>query len=250
MKVKPEMTNITVRYPVSAFQNIDERLVEVSDASHAAGLEFVIVKGTAWNRCNILDGSDLDFFMTRNGQYQPYDTVPDNIRALISERFRDLLVVPRGDDYDAQVRALDYYIDCELTLHLDKRYSEVSFINDESKNFFEEGILDINQNFIIRPKFIRFLLNRLLEDTGKSRKITPIVYKKSLEAIPKLGLPPLYSLLLSRFERQGALYVPILEPDTKEQVLKFLEQGGSSEYLIYIKPLNKAYKSIQANCEL
>jgi hypothetical protein len=242
-----------ISYEDTQFPNIDPRLIELSTLSEKEGLEFVIVKGTSWNKGQILEGSDLDFYMTRDKQYLVYEVVPAPIKDYIKEEFRDLLVVPRGDDFDSKIRAKEFYIDCVTILRTSNgsfNFAEAYFINPESRLFYENGILEISSEFEICPKFIRFTLNRMLEETGRTRRMTPYVYEESLDAITRLGLPVLYTKLLKSFERVDGLYKPVLDCDLASEVKEFILNGGLPEYLIYVKPLNKAYKALQVKVKM
>ena len=220
---------------------LDERLPILRKSLADQNLELVLVKGIVWNRGRLLAGADLDFYLRRDGEFKDYDELSCDRKKSVEQLFSGVLISPRKTDIKIDQRVKMFYVDAEMSF--DEYGASVDFANYESKRFFEEGYFDCPDDFFPSINFVRFILNRFLEESGQKRTLSPRAYQKSKESLHQCT-SSLYAKILSSFlKKNNCRQAPASLP-YEELVLQHFSEGGSKEDVIFIKPLNKTYKNL------
>ena len=230
--------------------DVDGRLFKVNKVFNDDGEELILVKGIVWNKGKLLEGADFDFYLRQDGIFKDYDNVSDDKKAFIQSILKGFLISPRKTDHHAKVRCEKIYFDAEMTLH--DNYANLDFANNESAEFFENGYLQYPENFETNIHLVRFILNRFLEETGVNRVLSLKNYESLIEFTDNLS-NGLYREILSSFSVKNGACHPPQSLEYKKIVLKYVSEGIPKEDLIYIKPLNRAYKNLNLGgrcCEI
>lgn len=217
---------------------IDPRLNLLGEQAQRQDTVVVVVKGVAWNRGMILDGADLDFYFRNAEGFLPYGEAPAETRGMFATLFPDMLTIPRLHDHLVESRTAVYHVDVELSLAQPEQ--KLEFANSESREFYESGFLSVPSSFQINTGFVRFVLNRFLEETGNSRTLDAGTYQAVLDYVSSKG-HNLYREMLSHFFRDNGVYRPSGMYYDK-LVKDHFDNGAGREDFIYIKPLCKALK--------
>ena len=232
------MENFNIKYDKHEL-DVDSRFNQISDEFNKSGLDFVLVKGVVWNKGQLLDGADLDFYVIQNGAFVPFETISKDLQNLVNDNFPNVLISPRIDDFNSAERVRRFYVDAEMVL--DETDALLKYANENSRLFFEEGIYDLPSDFKTSLFTIRFALNRLLEEGKVDRKLSKTSYDLLKNYAKSLDYN-IYDEMLNSFTQSGDVYIPSKNIDYDSLVENHLKNNFAKEDVIFIKPLNAALK--------